>query len=61
MVVLEQKMEKRRVFKLNTLQYNPQDIQISLENYSLDSLLTNNNFDELCVVILEQTLTEATH
>ena len=54
MVVLEQKMEKRRVFKLNTLQYNPQDIQISLENYSLDSLLTNNNFDELCVKYKEK-------
>lgn len=47
-------MEKRRVFKLNTLQYNPQDIQISLENYSLDSLLTNNNFDELCVKYKEK-------
>ena len=42
------------MFKLNTLQYNPQDIQISLENYSLDSLLTNNNFDELCVKYKEK-------
>lgn len=42
------------MFKLNTLQYNPQDIQISLGNYSLDSLLTNNNFDELCVKYKEK-------
>lgn len=42
------------MFKLNTLQYNPQDKQISLENYSLDSLLTNNNFDELCVKYKEK-------
>lgn len=42
------------MIKLNILQYNPQDIQISLENYSLDSLLSNSNFDELCVKYKEK-------
>lgn len=36
------------MFRLNTLQYNPIITEISSKDYSLDSLLSNSNFDELC-------------
>lgn len=37
------------MIRLNTLQYNPLDINFSFEKYSLDSLLSNSNFEELCM------------
>lgn len=47
MVVLEIEMEKKSLFKLNVLQYNPIKIDFIDENYSLDSLVDNSHFEEL--------------
>lgn len=40
-------MEKKSLFKLNVLQYNPIKIDFIDENYSLDSLVDNSHFEEL--------------
>lgn len=48
MVVLEAEMEKKSLVKLNVLQYNPIKLDLSNENYSIDSLVTNTDFENLC-------------
>lgn len=40
--------EELALIKLNFLQYNPIDLEIKNSNLSLDSLVSNTNFDELC-------------
>lgn len=48
MDVLEQKMERKKLIRLNVLQYNPIKLDFLNDNYSLDSLITNDKFDDLC-------------
>ena len=48
MDALEQKMERKKLIRLNVLQYNPIKLDFLDDNYSLDSLLSNEEFDNLC-------------
>lgn len=47
MVALELEMEKKSLYRLNVLQYNPIKIDSFYENYSIDSLVNNFDFEEL--------------
>ncbi len=41
-------MERKKLIKLNILQYNPLKLDFLNDNYSLDSLISNDEFDNLC-------------
>jgi hypothetical protein len=41
-------MERKKLIRLNVLQYNPIKLDFLDDNYSLDSLLSNEEFDNLC-------------
>lgn len=41
-------MERKKLIRLNVLQYNPINLDLSNSNYSLDSLISNEKFDDLC-------------
>jgi len=45
---LEQKMGRKKLIRLNVLQYNPIKLDFLNDNYSLDSLISNAEFDDLC-------------
>ena len=48
MDALEQKMGRKKLIRLNVLQYNPIKLDFLNDNYSLDSLISNAEFDDLC-------------
>ena len=41
-------MERKKLIRLNVLQYNPLKLDFLDDNYSLDSLISNEKFDDLC-------------
>ncbi len=41
-------MERKKLIRLNVLQYNPIKLDFLSDNYSLDSLTPNDEFDNLC-------------
>lgn len=41
-------MGRKKLIRLNVLQYNPIKIDLFEEDYSLDSLISNDNFEKLC-------------
>ena len=47
--VFELKKERKKLIKLNVLQYNPIKLDLLEEDYSLDSLISNDKFSNLCL------------
>jgi len=41
-------MGRKKLIRLNVLQYNPIKLDFLNDNYSLDSLISNAEFDDLC-------------